>query len=365
MKRRTMLLTGLGLVVGTPLLAAMKQDKLDAAANVLQQNIETETIESAVLYVRQRQSEFVRSFGGAKSDDAVFLLASISKPISIAAVLTLFDQGLFGLDDPVNKFIPEFSGDGRDRITMRQLMTHVSGLPDQLPENAKLRARHAPLAEFVEAAIRTPLLFTPGSQYSYSSMAILLATEVAERISGKPIATLVDETVFQPLQMKHSALGVGRLDFQSLIRCQVEQAAPESGGGDPTTKDWNWNTRYWRQFGSPWGGAHGSAADVARFLDAFLHPQGKLLKPETARLMISNHNPPGIRPRGLGFDLGNGMAGPQNSDQTFGHGGSTGTLCWADPRSDSIFVVLTTLPTNAADPHPREVTSRLIAEAVG
>lgn len=81
------------------------------------------------------------------------------------------------------------------KVTMRQLMTHVSGLPDQLPGNAELRSRHAGLAEFVEAAIRTPLLSTPGSRYSYSSMPILLATEVAQRISGKSIALLVDETV--------------------------------------------------------------------------------------------------------------------------------------------------------------------------
>ena len=343
----------------------MKQDKLDAAASFLQQNTASGMIEAAVLYVRHQQTVFVRPFGAAKSNDSVFLLASIAKPISVAAMMTLFDQGLFQLDDPVRQFIPEFGGGGRDQITIRQLMTHVSGLPDQLPENAELRSRHAELAEFVEAAIRTPLLFTPGSQYSYSSMGILLAAEAAQRLSGKPIAELVKDTVLEPLQMKHSALGLGSLELDSLMRCQVEKAAPESGGGDPTTKDWDWNSPYWRQLGSPWGGAHGSAADVARFLDAFLHPQGKLLKPETARLMITNHNPPGVRPRGLGFVLGNSLGGPQNSDQTFGHGGATGTLCWADPRSDSIFVVLTTLPMEAADPHPRTVTSRLVAEAIG
>ena len=365
MKRRTILQAGLGLAIGSPLLAAMRREKLDAVANVLKQGTESGLIDAAAIYVQQGDTKFSRSFGAAKTENAVFLLASISKPISIAAVMTLFDRGLFHLDDPVRKFIPEFTASGRDKVTMRQLMTHVSGLPDQLPQNAELRSRHAGLAEFVEAAIRTPLLFTPGSRYSYSSMAILLATEVAQRISRKSIASLVDETVFGPLEMKHSALGVGRLNFESLMRCQVENAAPESGAGNPATKDWNWNSRYWRSFGAPWGGAHGSAADVARFLDAFLNPQGKLLKPDTARSMITNHNPASIRPRGLGFDLGKGIAGPYLSDNAFGHGGSTGTLCWADPKTDSIFVVLTTLPSNAADPHPREVTSRLFGEAVG
>jgi CubicO group peptidase (beta-lactamase class C family) len=82
----------------------------------------------------------------------VFLLASISKPISAAAVMTLYDNGKFDLDDPARKFLPDFTGDDREKITMRPLLTHVSGLPDQLPENSKLRASHAPLSEFVEAA---------------------------------------------------------------------------------------------------------------------------------------------------------------------------------------------------------------------
>ena len=88
--------------------------------------------------------------------------------------MTLFDRGEFQLDDPLKKFIPQFTGEGRDQATIRHLLTHVSGLPDQLPENDALRRKHAGLAEFVEQAIRTPLLFAPGSRYQYSSMAILL-----------------------------------------------------------------------------------------------------------------------------------------------------------------------------------------------
>ncbi len=365
MKRRIFLRTGFGLAIGTPLLAAMKQNKLAAATNLLERATASGDIEAASLYVRCGDAVLRQSFGAANSENAIFLLASISKPITMAAVMTLYDRKLFDLDDRVCKFLPEFSGDDRGKITIRHLMTHLSGLPDQLPENAKLRAQHAELDAFVRGAIRTPLLFAPGSRYRYSSMGILLASEVARRISGKSIATLVDETVYQPLEMKNSALGVGHLQLASLMRCQVENAAPESGSGDPTTKDWNWNSPYWRKLGSPWGGAHGSAGDVARFLNAFLHPQGNLLQPDTARLMITNHNPPGIRPRGLGFDLGNAVGGPKVSDQAFGHGGSTGTLCWADPMSDTIFVVLTTLPSGAVSPHPREIASQYVAEAVG
>jgi beta-lactamase class C len=116
--------------------------------------------------------------------DDLFLLGSISKLMTAAALMTLYDQGRFRLDDPVRKFLPEFTGATRDRIDIQQLLTHISGLPDQLPENQALRKRHAPLPEFVAGAVRTPLLFEPGSRYEYSSMAILLAAEVARRISG-------------------------------------------------------------------------------------------------------------------------------------------------------------------------------------
>lgn len=364
MKRRSFLLETSGVIAcGTPLGAAVKKGGLEAAAGILEEATRSGQVRAASLFVSQGETVFGRAFGEAASIDGIFLLASISKTISVAAVMTLFDRKEFALEDRVTRFLPEFKGEGREAITMSQLLTHVSGLPDQLPENARLRASHAPLSDFVEAAIRTPLLFEPGARYHYSSMAILLATEVAHRISGKPFADLVDETIYGPLGMKDSAMGVGRLDPASLILNQVEFGAPESGAGDPSTKTWDWNSDYWRHLGAPWGGAHGSAPDVARFLGEFLLAEGKALKPETARLMIRNHNREGIRPRGLGFDLGPELGGPGCRAKTFGHTGSTGTRCWADPDSGTICVILTTLPADAVSPHPRDLASEQVAAA--
>src|SRR5205085_11653183 len=183
-------------------------------------------------------------------------------------------------------------------------LTHTSGLPDQLTENNELRSKHATLADFVEHTIRTPLQFTPGSKYQYSSMAILLAARVAELISGTDIRTLVDRAVFQPLQMRHSALGLGRFKLENMVPVQIEHAAPESGGGDPKAKDWDWNSPWWRKFGAPWGGTHASAPDLGKFLADFLNEAAACLKPETARLMVRNHNLPGVTPRGLGWNIG-------------------------------------------------------------
>jgi CubicO group peptidase (beta-lactamase class C family) len=364
MQRRTFLQSSLGAALAGPLISAVEQEKLDAAAAVLTKAAAEGRVYAAALYVRHGQSVFSKPFGASNSEDDIFLLASISKPMSAAALMTLYDRGEFRLEDPVRKFIPEFSGGARDKITVRQLLTHVSGLPDQLPENLSLRRRHATLSEFVDKAIRTPLLFDPGSQYKYSSMAILVASEVAHRISGRGFLEFMDQTVFQPLEMTHSALGLGRFKLEETMRCQVEDAAPESGAGDPAAREWDWNSPFWRKLGAPWGGVHASAPDVARFFAEFLHPAGKVFKPETARLMLRNHNPEGLRPRGLGFAIGAGAGSPGCSEKTFGHTGATGTLAWADPATDTICVVLTTLPAGAADPHPRKLASDRVAEAV-
>ena len=359
--------------MATPLIAAQQNNakadnnlrqKLHAAEQALASAASEGQIHAASLYVLHQGTEFAKTFGAAKSPDDIFLLASITKPISVAAVMTLYDKGRFELDDTVKKFIPEFNGEGREKINIRQLLTHVAGLPDQLPENQSLRARRASLDDFVAGAIRTPLLFEPGSRYSYSSMGILLAAEIAQRLTKKDFKTFADETVFQPLKMARSALGLGRFKLEETMRAQTENAAPESGAGDPTAKEWDWNSPYWRNLGAPWGGAHGSAPDVARFLAEFVHPSGKMLKPDTARLAVKNHNRAGLTPRGLGFAVGARTGGKGCSEKTFGHTGSTGTLCWADPATDTICVVLTTLPLRAVTPHPARLSSDHVAAAV-
>jgi CubicO group peptidase (beta-lactamase class C family) len=364
MKRRTFLQSGLAATFGTPLLAALRQEGLDAAAQILSGATGAGQVASAVLHVSQRETSFTRCFGKAETEHAMFLLGSISKPICVTALMTLFDRAEFGLDDRLNKFIPGFSGDGRDQVTMQHLLTHVSGLPDQLPENDELRKGHVPLSEFVEHAIRTPLQFSPGSRYQYSSMGILLAARVAELISGIDILTFVDRTIFQPLGMKHSAQGLGRFKLTDMIEVQTERAAPESGGGDLNAKDWDWNSPYWRALGAPWGGTHASAPDVANFLAEFLYHRGTVVKPETARLMVKNHNREGLAPRGLGWNVGSSAGSTGCSNETFGHTGSTGTLAWADPTSQTSCVVLTSLPARAVRPHPRDLAAASVAAAV-
>lgn len=363
MKRRTFLGTGLAMANASSLAAALDGERWHEAVEVLERATATKHVDAAVLHVVHKGTAFTRHFGKAASDHAMFLLGSISKPINVTAVMALFDQGKFQLDDRVHKFLPDFTSEGRDQVTIRHLLTHVSGLPDQLPSNNDLRKGHAPLTEFAAHAIRTPLDFPPGTRYQYSSMGILLATRIAEFISGSDIRALVDRNVFQPLGMQHSAQGLGRFKLEEMMACQMEGVAPEAGGGDPQAREWDWNSPYWRKLGAPWGGTHASAPDVATFLREFLGAHGKALKPETERLMIRNHNPTGFTPRGLGFAVGKEAGSPGCSTQTFGHTGSTGTLCWADPTTETICVALTSLPSRAAERHPRALAAERVADA--
>ncbi len=363
--RRQLLVQGTVSVLATRLSGAVVENNFDLAARVLSDATRSGQVRAAAIYARYKTDRFSQTFGEAKSVDASFLLGSISKPITVAALMALYDQGKFDLDDAVQKVLPEFRGEGRTRVTIRHLLTHVSGLPDQLPENAELRSRHASLAEFVQGAIKVPLGFEPGTRYEYSSMAILLAAEIAQRLAGKDIRELVAETVLKPLGMKHSALGLGDLQASQIMSSQVEFGAKEAGGGSAESRNWDWNSSFWRTLGAPWGGAHASAEDIAMFLEAFLQPEDKFLRPATAQLMIRNHNPVGLESRGLGFDVGMQNYCSHCSPRTFGHTGSTGTIAWADPERDCLCVVLTTLPANATETaqHPRQLASEAMCRS--
>jgi CubicO group peptidase (beta-lactamase class C family) len=138
------------------LAAQLRQDKIDQALALIAQKTSSGEVSETGLLVRRAGKTFA-----SLKPDRVFLLASITKPMTATAVMILSDRGQLRLKDPVHKFIPEFTGGDRDAITIRHLLTHTSGLPDMLPDNTELRRRHAPLADFVAGTCKTPLLFKP------------------------------------------------------------------------------------------------------------------------------------------------------------------------------------------------------------
>lgn len=313
---------------------ALRRENLDRACALIEEATADGRVAAAALEVRQGKFRLARAFGSASGPETPFLLASITKPMTAAAVMVLVDRGEVRLEDPVRRYIPQFTGGDRALVTVRHLLTHTSGLPDMLPENEELRKRHASLEEFVAATCRTPLLFHPGERVSYQSMGILLAAEIAQRVTRTAFRDFLREHVFLPLGMRQSSLGLGGRSIAQTARCQV-----------PEPSHWDWNSPYWRDLGAPWGGAHAPTGDVARFLEAFLRPDGRVLKPETARLMTTVQSTGGRERYGLGWRIQLGSTfGKASSPSTFGHSGSTGTVAWADPASGTVCVLLTTLP---------------------
>ena len=340
--RRSLLLGGLAV--------ALRRERLDEAVRLVRQQVDSGVVSAAVLDVRCSGQKLSQAFGAARTADAVFLLASITKPMTATAVMILSDRNELAIADPVRKFIPEFRGGERDRVTIRHLLTHTSGLPDMLPENEELRKRHAPLKDFVAGTRATPLLFSPGTQVRYQSMGILLAAEIVERITRRSLPDFLRAEVFEPLGMRATSLGMGGRKISETMQCQVDEHT-----------DWDWNSAYWRNLASPWGGAHSNVADLSRFLRYFIHDDRPVLKPETATAMITNQNQGLKQPWGLGWMVAHGFG--HSSPRTFGHSGSTGTVAWLDPEKDLSCILLTTKPAAVSQKILLNPVSDVVSEA--
>ena len=295
--------------------------------------------------------------------DTIFLIASLTKPFTSTAAMMLIERGLIRLDDPVCSIVPEF-GDGgpRDRVLVRHLLTHTSGLPDQLPENTELRSHHATLDEFLLKIYRTPLLFEPGTSFSYQSCGMAMLMDVVQRVTGTPLAEFMLREIFEPLRMTDSSLGVNWSKSERVSQVNLSAGSFQYGGSDAS--DWNWNSWYLWSLAYPWGGMFSTQADLLRFLNAFLD-RGTLggrrvVSPQTAQAMTNNQVvkllqiPKDVaykNPWGFGWQLKapfNSVFGDLNSSRTFGHWGATGTLYWADPETSLACVVLTNQPFEAS-----------------
>ncbi len=299
-------------------LAAQKADlatRFEEASRLMRAQTDSGEVAAAVLHVRRSGQELSRAFGTARVE-LPFLVASSTKPMTASAVLWLRDRRELALTDTVTKFLPDFRDGERGAVTIHHLLTHTSGLPDMLPENTDLRRRHAPLSDFVARTCRTPLLFRPGEKVSYQSMGILLAAAIVEKVSGEPMPGFMARTIFNPLGMGQTSLGLGGRRVADTAQCQVPEAE---------RSDWDWNSSYWRNLAAPWGGAHATARDLGTFLEAFASMGGDVLPKTTAREMRAIQTGR-LRPSfGLGWQREPGAFGRTCSAETFGHFGSTGT----------------------------------------
>jgi CubicO group peptidase (beta-lactamase class C family) len=301
------------------------------------------------------------------SDDPIFLVASLTKPVVAMAALLLVERGELSLNDRIADIIPAFAGADRKTTTIRHLLTHTSGLPDMLPNNRALRAANAPLERFVEGACGVTLDFPPGRGTQYQSMGFALLGYIIQQVSGLTCAEFLKQNLFDPLGMydtclglpdEHSAASRIGADLSSLrsriaeVRLPPEQA--DAAG-------WNWNSPYWRSLGAPWGGMFSTVHDLLIFCRMILrggdYGGERVFSPATIAAATTNqleyfHDIPDADRRTRGWGFGWRLNWPAHntcfsdllSDRAFGHWGATGTLFWIDPERDAAAVLLSTQP---------------------
>ncbi len=317
--------------------------------------------------------------------DAMFRIASMTKPITAAGIMILVDEGKLAVGDPVEKYLPEFKGQmlsagpGKKAelkkparsITLRDLLTHTSGLPTYPPEMKDLYAkRNRTLAEAAKAVAQRPLDFEPGSRWSYCNSGIDTLGRVIEVVSGQPYETFLARRIFEPLGMKDTTFRPSKEQKQRQAGLYTIKEGKLELVPDTLPEE--------VKFPFPAGGLYSTGADIAQFYRMMLSGgtlAGKrILSPESVKVMTTVQTgelKAGFVP-GMGFGLGVGVVRqPEGvtamlSPGSFGHGGAFATQSWADPKRD-LFVILmiqrTGLPNGDASEMRREL-QRLAVEAV-
>jgi uncharacterized protein YbbC (DUF1343 family)/CubicO group peptidase (beta-lactamase class C family) len=270
--------------------------------------------------------------------DTIFDIASLTKVVATTpAVLKLVEQGRIRLADAVHQFIPEFEGDGKEKITIRQLLTHTSGLrPGFSTQPAWSGADTA-----IRMASTEKVQQTPGTAFRYSDINFVLVAEVVRRVSGRSIEEFVETEIYRPLKM----IDTGFLPHPS-DRARIAPTGTVNGKvlrgtvHDPTA----------RFMGGVAGhaGLFSTIDDLARFCRMLLN-DGELdgvrvLAPDTIRLMTSVQTPQAIAERrGLGWDIDSAYSRPRGQYfpiGSFGHTGFTGASLWVDPFSRTFWIFI-------------------------
>jgi serine-type D-Ala-D-Ala carboxypeptidase len=277
------------------------------------------------------------AWGGEAVDPAgtVYDLASLTKVVATTtAAMLLVEDGRLDLDAPARRYLPAFSGGAKDRVTVRHLLAHTSGLPAW----AELRAGTPGAA--LARAVATPLKSAPGERAEYSDVGFVVLWAVAEGAAGEPLEDLLQRRVFEPL-------GMSSTRFRPEADCA--SCAPTARRKDGTPVRGLVHDPIARHFAGLTGnaGLFGTAEDMGRFA-AMLASGGELhgvrvLREATIRDFAKRQ--PGAATRALGWDTpdrrGQGAAGLRISPLAFGHTGYTGTSLWIDPDRGTWVVLLT------------------------
>ena len=327
-----------------------------------------------VLWVEHKGAAYHKAFGNRSvtnevekmTEDTIFDAASLTKVCATTpAMLLLIERGKIKLDEPVATYIPEFAKNGKETVTIRNLMTHSSGLPPGIRVDKSWSGWDGA----IQRACETKLQSTPGTMFVYSDINFFTLGEVVHRVSGQPLQDFVAKEVYGPLKMKDT----GYLP-SAKKRSRIAPTEPDENGEmlrgvvhDPTA----------RRMGGVAGhaGLFTTAADLARYARMLLNKGEldgvRLFKPETVELMTSVQSPAGVYSRrGLGWDIDSAYAGPRGKlfpIGSYGHTGWTGGSLWIDPFSKTFVIFLSNRnhPDGKGDVKSlRSTLGTLAAEAV-
>ncbi len=328
--------------------AALRLPTVDA---VIEQAIAERSIPGAVLVVGHNGHVVYRKAYGEQSLeprrkamtlDTIFDLASLTKVIvTTTAIMQLVEQGKIRLNDAVASYLPEFAQNGKVEITVRQLLTHYSGLEPDLdlktPWEGKETAYGMAFAETPQDA--------PGSKFTYSDINFIVLGALVERVSGEPLDQYATRHIFRPLKMLHTTYLPPASWRSKIAPTQYDENEHMLRGvvHDPTV----------RRMGGVAGeaGLFSTGDDLAKFAQALLNGGGGILSPLSVEKMTTPEQPPSAPVlRGFGWDIDSpfstnrGVLLPVGS---YGHTGFTGTSLWIDPTTQTYIILL----TNAV--HPR------------
>ncbi|WP_101846971.1 serine hydrolase domain-containing protein [Halobacillus sp. Marseille-P3879] len=298
--------------------------------------------------------------------DTIFDVASISKIFTATAAMKLYEEGHFKLDDPVAKHIPEFAQNGKENVTIEQLMTHTSGFVAWVPLYSQGESREDRLQYVYEHPLDNP----PGSTYTYSDLNMITLASIIERISGQRLDEFVKENITDPLAMRDTMYNPPQ-ELKDRIAATEYQPVVDRGMVWGEVHDEN----AWSLGGvAGHAGIFSTAEDLAKLGHMYLNDGrygGKqILEAETIERLTENRIPefPGNE-HGLGWELSQGWYMDALTDATtLGHTGFTGTSMVLNPENQTMAILLTnrvhpTRDTVSTNP-TRQLFARQVADAI-
>ncbi|WP_433267497.1 serine hydrolase domain-containing protein [Actinosynnema sp. CS-041913] len=269
--------------------------------------------------------------------DTIFDLASVSKLFTSIVVMREQERGALDLDAPVARYLPEFGVNGKAAITVRQLLTHTSGLEPWLP----LWSHYPDIPSRIKAVLDVAPKSPPGTAYAYSDLNLITLGVLARRLTGKPLDVLVREGITDPLRLADTGYNPPKSKLHRIAATEFQGARGMIRGEVHDENAWSLGGV------SGHAGVFSTASDLAvlgqTILNGGSYRDRRILRPETVELMLTDFNQgfPG-NSHGLGFELDQRWyMGALTSPRTAGHTGYTGTALVLDPLSDSIAILLT------------------------